>query len=177
MSVDPFFKIGKSYSSLDPNLLKYEQTRQLFQSCLSHPDFDIADIVELSWKSDQPGEAIIVHCGDGTVPTENQVGILVTEVLAIVYNPNKRFGSPYEVLALRKDFPKTPHLNGTSSGEPASLCLYAESWESVERTWTPKKFLQRILWWLHETSNATLHLNDIIPERLFYNNFCQAQGR
>lgn len=106
MSVDPFFKIGKSYSSLDPNLLKYEQTRQLFQSCLSHPDFDIADIVELSWKSDQPGEAIIVHCGDGTVPTENQVGILVTEVLAIVYNPNKRFGSPYEVLALRKDFPK-----------------------------------------------------------------------
>ena len=173
MSVDPFFKIGKSYSSLDPNLLKYEQTRQLFQSCLSHPDFDIADIVELSWKSDQPGEAIIVHCGDGTVPTENQVGILVTEVLAIVYNPNKRFGSPYEVLALRKDFPKTPHLNGTSSGEPASLCLYAESWESVERTWTPKKFLQRILWWLHETSNATLHLNDIIPERLFYNNFCQ----
>ncbi|UYF80812.1 hypothetical protein [Acinetobacter ursingii] len=36
-----------------------------------------------------------------------------------------------------------------------------------------KKFLQRILWWLHETSNATLHLNDIIPERLFYNNFCQ----
>ncbi|MBF4455832.1 Mov34/MPN/PAD-1 family protein [Acinetobacter sp. SK-43] len=173
MSVDPFFKIGKSYSSLDPNLLKYEQTRQLFQSCLSHPDFDIADIVELSWKSDQPAEAIIVHCGDGTVPTENQVGILVTEVLAIVYNPNKRFGSPYEVLALRKDFPKTPHLNGTSSGEPASLCLYAESWESVERTWTPKKFLQRVLWWLHETSNDTLHLNDIVPERLFYNNFYQ----
>jgi hypothetical protein len=58
----------------------------------------------LSWKSDQPGEAIIVHCGDGTVPTENQVGILVTEVLAIVYNPTKRFGSPYEVLALEKIF-------------------------------------------------------------------------
>lgn len=173
MPVDPFFKIGKSYSSLDPDLLRYEQTRQLFQSCLVHADFDIIDIVDLSWNMDQSGEAIIVRCGDGSVPTENQVGILVTEVLAIVYSPYKRFGNPYEVLALRKDFPKTQHLNGTSSEEPASLCLYAESWETVERTWTPKKLLERVLWWLRETSNHTLHLNDVVPERLFYNNYCQ----
>lgn len=173
MSDDPFFVIGKSYFSLNPEFLRYEQTRQLFQSCFNHADFEIMDIVELSWKTDQPVEAIIVRCGDGSVPTENQVGILVTEILAIVYNPNRRFDSPYEVLALRKDFPKTQHLNGTPSDEPASLCLYAESWEAVERSWTPKKFLQRILWWLRETSNHTLHLNDVAPERLFYNNYCQ----
>lgn len=173
ISVDLFFSIGKPYSSLTPELLRYEQTRQLYQACRNHSDFEIIEIVELSRETEQTAEAIIVRCGDGAVPSENPLGILVVETIAIVYDPNARFGSPYEVLALRKDFPKTKHLNGTSSEEAASLCLYAEAWETIERTWTPRKYLQRILWWFSETAKHTLHLNDIVQERLFFNNYCE----
>ena len=170
---DLFFEVGEPYSSLDPSLLRYDQTRQLLQVCVDHPDFEILYLVKIPRHTDKYAEAIIVRCGDGTVSNDNSLGIFVMETLAIVFDPNSRFGIPYEAWVLRRDFPKTLHLNGTAPDEPASLCLYADSWEVVERMWTPKKFLLRILWWLREISNHTLHLTDLAPERLFYSSRLQ----
>ena len=64
------------------------------------------------------------------------------------------------VLALRKDFPKVPHLNLQIEELPRSLCLYEQSWSEISLRWTPAKFIERIRTWLTETAKGTLHQDD-----------------
>lgn len=59
-------------------------------------------------------------------------------------------------------------MNHVLPDEPASLCLYAGTWQSLERTWTPQKHLQRILWWLSESAKGTLHRDDQSLEPLYF---------
>jgi hypothetical protein len=60
------------------------------------------------------------------------------------------------------------HLNHVPDGEPASLCLYFEPWAAVRRTWTAERFLQRILFWLSETSKNSLHRPDQPLEPMYF---------
>lgn len=64
------------------------------------------------------------------------------------------------VLALRKDFPNTPHLNLTGYEFPRSLCLYDRPWPEVALRWTPAAFIERIRYWLAQTARGTLHQED-----------------
>jgi len=76
---------------------------------------------------------------------------------AIFWTADNRFP---EVLSLRKDFPKTPHLNLREKEIPRSLCLYDQPYEQVRMTWTPASFLDRVRFWLARTAVGTLHGED-----------------
>ena len=65
-----------------------------------------------------------------------------------------------DVLTLRHDFPRVPHLNLRHTPVPKSLCLFAERPEDVLLRWTPALLGQRILWWLSETARGNLHQQD-----------------
>jgi hypothetical protein len=65
-----------------------------------------------------------------------------------------------EVLSLRRDFPKVPHLNLREKEFPRSLCLYDQPYDQVRLTWTPANFLDRVRFWLARTAVGTLHGDD-----------------
>src|SRR5438874_1304365 len=65
-----------------------------------------------------------------------------------------------EVVSLRADFPRVPHLNHRNQEFPRSLCLYDQPWPQVVLRWTPAAFVERIRFWLAETAKSTLHKAD-----------------
>lgn len=65
-----------------------------------------------------------------------------------------------EVLALRADFPRVPHLNLGDEELPRSLCLYDQPWSQIALRWTPTSCVERIRYWLAETAKGTLHQAD-----------------
>lgn len=167
---DQYFSVGQVLPGLEAGLLENEQSRRLLAACQRSTAFEVVELRRLE-RSDEAGtgkivvDGIVVDCCDGTVPSHNPVGIKNRERLILVYGLNKEL--PHEVRALRRDFPDTPHQNQVLPGDAASLCLYFETWSSVERTWTPEKHLQRILWWLRETALGTLHRSDQPLERMY----------
>lgn len=155
---------GDPLPAVDPTLLKDQRLRVLLQACVAHPSFEV---VELRRVTGEPGfDLIIVDVGDGAVAPNNAVGIHRRERLALLYHDES--GIPFQVRALRTDFPETLHQNGTRSGEPKSLCLYELDWDTVERSWTPQKLLASILRWLEKTADGTLHASDQALEQVFY---------
>lgn len=135
----------------------------MLEACEEDPHCDLIEVRFI----EENHHAIIINAADGTFDSVNKAGIRRVERLAIGYNPNRLI--PWEVRALRSDFPRTMHQNLVYPGEPASLCLYAEEWAAVERTWTPQDLLQRMFWWLRETAQGTLHRADQPLEQLFFN--------
>ena len=73
-----------------------------------------------------------------------------------------------EVLALRSDFPRVPHLNLRHQEFPRSLCLYDQSWEEVRTRWTASSFIERIRQWFADTATGTLHRDDQPLEPLLF---------
>lgn len=69
-----------------------------------------------------------------------------------------------EVLALRPDFPLTPHVNSLNltflEEFPRSLCLYDEPYPELKLTWTSIAFVERIREWLALTARGELHADD-----------------
>jgi len=76
-----------------------------------------------------------------------------------------------EVLALRPSFPFVPHVNPRPQEFPRSLCLYDESFEELSLRWTAAAFVERLRWWLSETSKGTLHREDQPLEGILLANF------
>ncbi|CAA0121066.1 Uncharacterised protein [Halioglobus japonicus] len=140
-----------------------EQVQRLYNACETSSS---CEVLELRIDGERESQSIIVQLGDGTFDVGNPVGIQRKERLALTYVPGAEFC--WEVRPLRKDFPVTIHQNHVASGEPRSLCLYLEPWESVERSWTPELFLKRILWWLRSTADDTIHGDDQPIEQLFF---------
>ena len=134
----------------------------LASACENYSGFDVCEFRSLS----SDCYALIVDVGDGTFDSSNAVGIRRVERLALVFAPKDRF--PWEVRALRADFPVTMHQNHAPPETPRSLCLYLEPWSTVERMWTPQEFLSRVLWWLRGTAEETLHRADQPLEQLFF---------
>lgn len=166
-----YYALGGVQLTVDPSQLEYDASQRLLAACLRHSAFEVVELRRLKCdEADGQGmrvvEGIVVECCDGTVPSRNSVGIKNRERLLLLHSPG--LGYPHEVLALRKDFPTTPHQNHVLPGEPASLCMYFEPWSAVERTWTAEKHLQRVLWWLRETARGTLHRSDQPIERLYF---------
>lgn len=77
-----------------------------------------------------------------------------------------------EVLALRADFPAdVPHLFPRADDEPRSLCLYEDNYGELKLRWTAVKIVERIRFWLRETSRGTLHRSDQPLEPVFAGRF------
>lgn len=80
------------------------------------------------------------------------------ERIAVIFN---RDDTTYpEVLALRDDFPRVPHLNLRKDEFPRSLCLYEEPYAELQFRWTASAFLGRIQEWLALTAKGKLHADD-----------------
>ena len=73
-----------------------------------------------------------------------------------------------EILALRSDFPRVPHLNLRHEEFPRSLCLYDQSWDEVRTRWTASSFIERSRQWLADTATGSLHRDDQPLEPLLF---------
>jgi len=137
--------------------------QEVHQVCLDNPS---CEVIELRADAKHQRQSIIVEIGDGSFEADNPAGIHRVERLALSFCATDKFC--WDVRALRKDFPITLHQNHVLEGEPRSLCLYIEPWESVERSLTPQLFIKRIFWWLRATADGTIHGDDQPIEHLFF---------
>lgn len=159
-----YFELGEPLPEIDPALLQDERLRTLLSACQTHPDIEVRELRRVSGGTSF--DLIVVEAGDGTVAPRNEAGIHRRERLALYYQNEN--GIPFQVRALRRDFPDTLHQNGVESGTPKSLCLYEQDWDTVERSWTAPKLLAQILRWLEKTADGTLHAQDQALEQVFY---------
>ena len=160
---DEFIPFGEVYESLRLDNLQLDVSKISLKLCETSKDFEVIELRHLTL-NDVKSDLIIVDCINDQVPSRNPFGIKNRERLALVFTQDKL----PEVRVLRRNFPIRPHMNHVLSGEPASLCLYADPWQLLERTWTPQKHLQRILWWLTESAKDTLHQNEQDLEPLYF---------
>ena len=137
--------------------------QDVYNACL---DNSSCEVIEIKVDDDRRTQSVIADFADGSFSIDNEAGVLRVERLALSYCPDSEFR--WEVRALREDFPVTIHQNHVLEGEPRSLCLYIEPWESVERSWTPELFVKRIFWWLRATAEGTIHGDDQPIEQLFF---------
>ena len=103
------------------------------------------------------GEAIVfeVEVQRGQV---RRYDIRGRELICAVFSPeDERYP---EVYALRRNFPSVPHINLCIQEFPRSLCLYVQPYAEIKRSWTPARFVERIRWWLAQTSRGDLHGED-----------------
>lgn len=158
-----FIPFGDPYPDLRPDNLRQSASRKILKLCEAGKEFQV---IELRHKGqgEKVSDIIIVDCFNDRVPSRNPFRIKVRERLALVFTPD----TLPEVRALRADFPIVPHMNHVLPSEPASLCLYAETWQSLERTWTPQKHLKQILLWLTESAKGTLHRDNQPLEPLYF---------
>ncbi len=167
MSTEEFIHFGEPIAALDPDSLVQDGAKKILSACLASKDFEIVELRRLNLDDGSMADIVVVDCVNDQVPSRSQFGIKTRERLALVFSVNQ--AKVPEVRALRKNFPIVPHLNHAIIGQPASLCLYSEPWSAIERTWTPQKHLQRILWWLSETArNGTAHQIDQPVERVYF---------
>lgn len=149
---------------IEPDLDKYDSVVQKIHAlCLENSS---CEVIELRVDSERKTQSIIVDFADATFDIDNSVGICRVERFGITYCPKADF--PWEVRALRQDFPVAIHQNSVEKGEPRSLCLYLGRWEAVERSWTPELFIERIFWWLRATAEGTIHKDDQPIEQVFF---------
>lgn len=162
------YQFGERFENNSPSHFSTNYAKALNDACEKRKDFEIISIGVVHDKYKGQADLIIVECNNGQVPTKNDLGILVREPLALCFFHDSKFGP--EARALRKSFPiNLIHTNVVPPGEPQSLCIYYESWHAAERTWTPQKFLKKILWWLAEAAKGTLHPEDQPVERVYFN--------
>lgn len=65
-------------------------------------------------------------------------------------------GQP-SVLALREDFPDTPHQNWSPPGMPCALCIDDRPWAEARLSVTARDIARRIQLWLAKASRGDLH--------------------
>ncbi len=140
-------------------------TQALVKACKR---FSGVEFLELRQENEAGGvtEYVVIEAGDGTIVGENPGGVHRVETLAIAVNPRLRV--PVTAHALREDFPALSHLHRSEPGMPKILCLYDVDWSGVERIWTAERFLERMFWWLRESSELRLHRDDQPLEQMFY---------
>jgi proteasome lid subunit RPN8/RPN11 len=80
-------------------------------------------------------------------------------------------GGQHRVLAVRDEFPDTPHQNWTPQGTPCSLCVDDRPWPEARLTYTPADLARRIQLWLAKAARGELHDAAQPPEPLFFKNW------
>jgi len=141
-----------------------EEIAQLIKASKKNSNFKFVEVRT----SNFVGDTAIFDCTSQEIGNKNIVGISCRERLAITFVPSVDGNFPYVIRALRSGFPLTMHQNYVQDGAPPSLCMYLESWEALERTWTPETFLKRIHWWLVTASRKGFQTQTQPIEQLFF---------
>lgn len=98
-------------------------------------------------------------------PQDLAYPIKAVETVAVVFS--KRDIRP-SVLALRADFPDTPHQNWTPPNAPSSLCIDDRPWSEAKLTASPADLVRRIQLWLAKAARGELHDPAQPIDPLFY---------
>ncbi len=162
------FSFGQPLPDLTPKRLRFLGSQTLLAACHRHPDIIVRELRQIECADGMWADGIVIDVDNRQVPARNPYGICSREPLMLVHNESA--GLPYEVRALRSDFPLLLHQNAVHEGEPASLCLYEMPWSIVARSWTPSRFLDRMLWWLSRSACGALHAPGQNLEQLFFDN-------
>ncbi|ASC72406.1 hypothetical protein XM38_033630 [Halomicronema hongdechloris C2206] len=163
---DTYTNFGEVISELTEDTLVIPISRRVFRACSTHNLFELIELRCFVHDGQRTAEMLVVDCTNDSVPTKNEIGILYQERIGLIFSTEET--KMPEIRALRKDFPVTSHQNLVRKDEPASLCLYFEPWEVVQRSWTPRSHLNRVLWWLSETARGTLHREDQPVEPFYF---------
>jgi hypothetical protein len=91
--------------------------------------------------------------------------VRATEPVAVVFAAQD---GPPRVLALRDDFPDTPHQNWTPQDAPCSLCVDDRPWAEAKLTYRPADLVRRIQLWLAKAARGELHDTAQPPDPLFF---------
>jgi integrative and conjugative element protein (TIGR02256 family) len=108
-------------------------------------------------RRDDAFEYVIVDV-EPEVPQHPLHDIRSLERIAVRFDPDDT-AAP-DPLALRKDFPRVPHINLRYDEFPRSLCLFEEPYASQKLTWTASHFLRQLHRWLSRTARGELHEPD-----------------
>jgi proteasome lid subunit RPN8/RPN11 len=133
--------------------LKNEYTIEFVEAIMLNPFVSFVEV-----KRDIEESEIVVIDVVVEIPQKIVNDIRNIERLEIIFEKDNKF-IPL-VLSLRKDFPLVPHLNLKKESVPKSLCLYGESFQELQLSWSSFSFLERIREWLSLTAKGNLHLLD-----------------
>lgn len=111
------------------------------------------------------GETIVFDV-EVELPQRKAYDIRRRERLSVTFWPDDR--SYPEVLALREDFPRVPHLNFREFEIPRSLCLFEEPYSEIKLRWTAPWFIEWARSWLAGNAAGTLHAADQALEPLLF---------
>jgi hypothetical protein len=98
-------------------------------------------------------------------PQDLAYPVRATEPIAVVFAAE---GGQPRVLALRDDFPDTPHQNWTPQDAPCSLCIDDRPWPEAKLTYRPADLIRRIQLWLAKAARGELHDTAQPPDPLFF---------
>lgn len=115
------------------------------------------ELIETRRRLSSDGDVLVIRV-DVELPQSPAHPIERSEMLAITFWDDD--GVMPQVLALRADFPRVPHLNPEPFELPRSLCLYEQPWSTVKFDWHPMKYLEQVRTWLALTARGELHQAD-----------------
>lgn len=87
-------------------------------------------------------------------PQDLVLPIKASEPIAVAFPVD---GSQPSVLALRGDFPDTPHQNWVLPGGPCCLCIDDRPWAEAKLTTTASDIVRRVQLWLAKAARGDLH--------------------
>ncbi len=98
-------------------------------------------------------------------PQDLAYPIRAVEPIAVLFPFN---GDQFSVLALRSDFPDTPHQNWSPPGGPCALCIDDRPWSEIRMSTTASDIARRIQLWLSKAARGELHDAAQPPDPLFF---------
>ena len=121
--------------------------------------YPLAELVETrARETEGHREEVVVIDVEPELPQDLVHDVRSVERLAVGFLEGERH---YPVItALRRDFPRVPHLNWTPAGNPKELCVYEDPWSEVRLRWTGAGFLRDMVEWLSRTAVDDLHGTD-----------------
>ncbi|RQH12692.1 ThiF family adenylyltransferase [Bradyrhizobium sp. RP6] len=110
-----------------------------------------------------PSELLVVAVQTGR-PQRPAYPLLKVETVGVLF-PGE--GVAPIVLALRSDFPDTPHQNWVPAEIPACICIDDRPWVEARQTYTSGQLLFRIVSWFKRAGMGELHDVGRAPDPFF----------
>ena len=129
------------------------------------PDVELIEVGLGSVTDNKRVEYIVCDINCHEVPSKNKVGIEFSERIAYQFIEGRNCPN---TLALRADFPFTMHQNDVGEESYKDLCLYEETFDVVDISWTAERHIKRTRWWLEKAAREELHSTQQPVEQLFF---------